>query len=112
MTAAGGTGWRIARARPSTIPMPSVQRWMVIAERGQHPHWGAPKIRARLLRNHAGHTIPAESTMGEILKRHGLTVNGQRRRPTRAPQQPLAHAGAPNDVWCVDFKGWFRTANA
>lgn len=84
---------------------------LVIAERGQHPHWGAPKIRARLLRDHADQPVPAESTIGEILKRQGLTVNRKRRRPIRAPCQPLADAGAPNDVWCVDFKGWFRTAD-
>lgn len=84
---------------------------LVIGERSQHPHWGAPKIRARLLRDHGDKPIPAESTLGEILKRHGLTADRRRRRPTRAPSQPLAHAGAPNDVWCVDFKGWFRTAD-
>jgi putative transposase len=84
---------------------------LVIAERSQHPHWGAPKIRARLLRDPTGLTVPAESTIGEILKRHGLTVNRKRRRPTRVASQPLAHAGAPNDVWCVDFKGWFRTTD-
>ena len=26
-------------------------------------------------------------------------------------QQPLAHAGAPNDVVSIDFKGWFRARN-
>jgi len=25
--------------------------------------------------------------------------------------EPLRHALQPNDVWCVDFKGWFRTQN-
>ena len=83
----------------------------VIGQRGQHPHWGAPKIRARLLRDHPGETIPAESTIGEILKRHGLTVARKRRRSGRAPLQPLTAATAANAVWSVDFKGWFRTAD-
>jgi len=40
-----------------------------------------------------------------------MAVDRKRKRPCRAPSEPLAHAGAPNDVWCVDFKGWFRTAD-
>jgi transposase InsO family protein len=100
---------RAPRNHPNAVS--SAMEDLVIAERSQHPYWGAPKIRARLLRDQAGRAIPAESTIGEILKRHGLTVNRKRRRTTRAASQPLAHAGAPNDVWCVDFKGWFRTAD-
>ena len=83
----------------------------VIAQRGQHPHWGAPKIRARLLRDHPGQSIPAESTIGAILKRHGLTVACPRRRSSRAPSQPLSAANWSNAVWSVDFKGWFRTGD-
>jgi putative transposase len=84
---------------------------LVIGQRGQHPHWGAPKIRARLLRDHPGQAIPAESTIGEILKRNGLTVAQKRRRPGAAPGQPLRAADAANAVWSVDFKGWFRTGD-
>ena len=47
---------------------------LVIGMRAVHPSWGAPKIRARLMRDHAGKVMPAESTMGEILKRNGLTL--------------------------------------
>ena len=25
--------------------------------------------------------------------------------------EPLAHADGPNQVWCADFKGWFRTGD-
>src|SRR5262249_12083736 len=25
--------------------------------------------------------------------------------------QPLAHAGAANDVWCADYKGWVRSGD-
>lgn len=82
---------------------------LVIAVRDKHPSWGAPKIRARLERDHADRKLPAESTIGEMLKRNGLTVSRKRRRITRPATEPLAHAGAPNAVWSADFKGWFRT---
>jgi len=82
----------------------------VIAVRAQHPSWGAPKIHSKLLML-GGQKVPAESTIGAILKRHGLTVSRKRRRTSRRASEPLAHAGAPNAVWCADYKGWFRTAD-
>lgn len=83
----------------------------VIAMREKHPSWGAPKIRARLEHERPGQSLPAESTIGAILKRNGLTVPRKRRRTSRRASEPLAHAGAANVVWCADFKGWFRTGD-
>ena len=77
----------------------------------QWPHWGAPKLLARLEREKGPGYCPAESTVSEILKRHGLTFARKKRRHAVPSSQPLAHAQEPNAVWCVDFKGWFRTAD-
>jgi transposase InsO family protein len=79
----------------------------VIALRGRHPSWGAPKIRARMQLDHQ--EPPAESTIGAILRRNGLTVARPRRPRSRPSTEPLAHAEASNHVWSADFKGWFRT---
>ena len=81
----------------------------IVELRGEHPHWGARKIRACLLRQLPHYTVPAHSTIGAILKANGLTVVPKRRRKARPSEQPLAHATAANTVWCADFKGWFRT---
>jgi transposase InsO family protein len=81
----------------------------VLAIREKHPSWGAPKIRARMEMDHPGERMPAESTIGAFLKRSGLTVPRKRRQRSRPRSEPLAHAGRANAVWCVDFKGWFRT---
>ena len=52
---------------------------------------------------------PAVSTIGNLLRRHGLSVP-RRRRPRAAPTPlPLTPGKQPNQVWCADFKGWFRT---
>ena len=75
----------------------------------EHPSWGAPKIRERIERDHAQLALPAESTIGAILKRNGLTVARKRRPRSRPSSEPLAHAAASNQVWSADFKGWFRT---
>lgn len=84
---------------------------LVIGVREKHRSWGAPKIRARLKRDPGDQNIPAESTIGAILQRNGLSVARKRRRTSRIASEPLAHAGAPNSVWCADYKGWFRTAD-
>jgi transposase InsO family protein len=75
--------------------------------RKDHPSWGPKKLKARLVAlGHKG--VPAPSTIGDLLKRHGLVR--PRRRRVYAPvmtAQPLAEATLPNDTWCVDFKGHF-----
>jgi putative transposase len=72
-----------------------------------HPHWGPRKIRALYLRQHG--QAASESSFKRVLARAGLTEPRRRR-------QPAAQAGrlwserrgqAPNEVWTVDFKGWW-----
>jgi putative transposase len=81
----------------------------VLALRQAHPTWGPKKLRVVLQQREPARTWPAASTLGDLLRRAGLS---QPQRRTRYPvplTQPLAAARAPNDVWTVDFKGWFRT---
>lgn len=79
----------------------------IVAERQKHPTWGARKIRQRLERQEPETAWPAASSIGELLKREGLIPVRRRRRRTPPHTEPLAHAQAPNQVWCADFKGWF-----
>ena len=46
----------------------------ILEKRRQHPHWGPAKLRARLQREAPEILWPAASTIGEMLKRAGLTV--------------------------------------
>ena len=80
----------------------------IIAAREKYPHWGARKLRLWLQQQKPTTTWPAASSMGELLKREGLIQSRKTRRRTPPYSQPLAHAEEPNDLWCVDFKGWFR----
>lgn len=77
----------------------------------QWPRWGAPKLLARLQREIGAGQCPAESTVSEILKRHGLSFAPRRRRHATPSSLPLRHAHQPNAVWSVDFKGWFCTGD-
>lgn len=98
---------RRPHSHPRTTPR-NVQRAVIVARRN-HPHWGPRKLRAWLLR-HRG-DIPAASTIGEILKRAGLVKPRRRRRRTASSTQPFSACAAPNQVWCIDFKGDFRTGD-
>ena len=83
----------------------------ILALRRAHPRWGPKKLRAVLGERDACQVWPATSTMGDLLRREGLSDPRRRQRYVVPLTQPLAAAQAPNDVWTADFKGWFRTTD-
>jgi putative transposase len=82
-----------------------------LAVRRAHRTWGPVKVRAWLERHEAEMVWPAASTIGELFDRAGLTVKRRLRRRSPPSSVPFAHCGAANDVWCMDFKGWFLTGD-
>jgi putative transposase len=82
----------------------------IIAAR-QRWNWGPRKLRVKLVAAQPKITWPAESTIGEVLKRAGLTHRRKPRVRTPPYGQPFASVDAANQTWCADFKGWFRTAD-
>jgi transposase-like protein len=84
----------------------------IIAVRRRFPHFGPKKIKARLEDEAPKVEWPAASTIGDILKREGLTQARPRQRRAIAQGEVISPATAPNEEWSIDFKGWFRTADA
>jgi putative transposase len=82
----------------------------IIAAR-QRWQWGPRKLRIKLAAAHPHMLWPAESTIGEVLKRAGLTHRRKPRVRTPPYGQPFASVDAANQTWCADFKGWFRTSD-
>lgn len=80
----------------------------IVELRKEHPTWGPKKLLAHLGRKYPKRTWPAQSTIGALLKRHGLVKPRRRRSRTPRASHPLAAATEPNVVWCADFKGKFR----
>jgi len=73
-----------------------------------HASWGPRKIRELYLRRHG--EVASESTFKRVLERAGLTQRRRRRRSTEAGRLSSGRrATAANEVWTVDFKGWWRS---
>lgn len=109
--ALGTAGLEDQSRAPKHIPHRTTEEAVeaILATRRQHPTWGPKKLK-QVLESELGHTFPAASTVGAVLRRHGLVSQQQRRRyvsrPTALRQTELA-----NEVWCADYKGQFRLGN-
>jgi putative transposase len=94
---------------PHAIPDEIAER--CVAVRRAHPSWGPLKVLAFLERRAPGTDWPVASTIGALFDREGLTVKRKLRRRSPPSSAPFAECKAANDVWCIDFKGWFLTGD-
>ena len=111
--AAGPAGLTDRARTPLTHPqaMAAADAALLLQLRAAHPTGGPRKLVTHLAAEQPERTWPAPSSVGALLKRQGLTVARRRRQHAPPRTRPLAHAAAPNAVWCADFKGWFRTGD-
>jgi putative transposase len=74
-----------------------------------HQAWGPRKIRDLYQRRHG--EAASESSFKRVLEKAGLTQKRRkRRRGSEGGQLRAGRKGAaPNEVWTVDFKGWWRS---
>ena len=96
-------------SRPHRSPK-AVPAWIedaIVRARRDKPRWGPRKLRDALRRLNPRAELPSVSTFALIFRRNGLIRPKRRRRKTPPFSAPLAHAKAPNQVWCIDFKGHF-----
>jgi transposase InsO family protein len=112
--AAGLKGLQPRSHRPHACPQRTDAdvEALIVAERRLHRTWGPKKLHKVLEVKHGIEAPPARSTIGEILRRHGLSVP-RRRQPGayHALNDGLTVPTQPNHVWTVDFKGWFNLGN-
>jgi transposase InsO family protein len=79
--------------------------------RRRHPSWGGKKLLALVHKRHRNWDLPHRSTVCDILSRHGMVPKKRSRRRIGHPGKPTSSILAPNDLWCADFKGQFKTGN-
>src|SRR5512140_1182417 len=90
-----GLSDRARRPHRYANQLPAPVEAAIVAAKREKPHWGARKIRERLLRRlpHAV-KVPAASTIHAVLDRHGL-VSRARRLRTRTAGTPLSEGLSP-----------------
>jgi len=75
-----------------------------------HKKWGASKILQVYKNNHPGEYTPSRSTVERLFIRTGFVERRKRKRhKTTERIQVKVAAKRPNQVWTVDFKGWWYT---
>jgi transposase InsO family protein len=111
--AEGLDGIRERSSRPHSCPHKIGSDWegRILLERAKHPRWGPKKIRELLRRKGYGGRVPAASTIGDVLRKAGLVSKRRKRRRVTYYSGPLTEAKYANQVWAVDYKGWFRTGD-
>jgi transposase InsO family protein len=96
--------------RPKTSPeqLPEGEVCEIVRLKMAHLSWGPRKIRELYLRRHG--EVASESTFKRVLERAGLTQKRRKRRSSEAGRLCSGRrATAANEVWTVDFKGWWRS---
>ena len=107
----GAAGLEEESRRPKTSPLSIAEELVavVLEARDAHPSWGPKKIHD-LLRRRFKEKTPSQSTVARLLRRFGR-IQKRRARSIVSVIEKAPHASAekPNELWSVDFKGWWRT---
>lgn len=109
---AAGLRDRARGRRARTDPAWQRYRAAVLRERRRRPHWGARKLPA-LLRSDWPQPPASERTLHRWLRAAQLVPP----RPRRVRQWPpplltrVRRPLRPNELWTMDWKGWFRTGD-
>ena len=78
-----------------------------------HPSWGAKKLLVLWQRSHSNQPLPSLSSVNRIIEKAGLLKKKRIHTAAITSECPRLNQALevhePNDVWCVDFKGWWRS---
>ena len=102
---------RSRRPKHSANRTPEHIEAALLEVRARHPSWGAKKLLPMVAKRFPNDVLPVESTVFEILARHGMLARKRQRRRIGHPGAPSSSILAPNDVWSADFKGQFKTGD-
>jgi transposase InsO family protein len=100
---------RRPRNSPRETPPEIVQA--ILQARLRHPSWGGKKLLTLVQKRYPAVVLPHRATVCTILKRNGLVPKQHKRRRIGHPGKPSSQILGPNDLWCADFKGQFKTGD-
>jgi putative transposase len=85
---------------------------LIIAARTAHPSWGAKKLLPWLEVKHPRRKLwPCLATISAVLERQQLSEPRKNRRHVAPFGEKLSAAEVPNQLWCIDHKGWWLAGN-
>lgn len=85
----------------------------IIELKAIHPNWGARKIQELMKRSKKTARIPSESSIKRVMDKAGLVKKKRRSYadPSVSTLRNILQPDVPNDVWTVDFKGWWLSTD-
>jgi transposase InsO family protein len=106
----GSAGLANRSRRPTTSPSRTTTQLetLVLQERERHPAWGGRKLHCILSSKCPNLDIPHPNTITDILRRHGC-LQGPYTPPHNSHTWHRFEHPSPNDLWQMDFKGYFST---
>jgi putative transposase len=111
----GAVGLHDLSRKPANSPNQLSEALMcqIVKLHQRHLKWGPKKIRALLLKDVAfAANAPSESSLKRVFERCGWTRKRTRRKHQEGGRiSSDARAEDNNEVWTVDFKGWWRTGD-
>jgi transposase InsO family protein len=96
---------------PNQTPLP-IDRY-VVGLRKNDPEWGSKKLH-KIILNHKEQgiyqhsTVPCKATITKILKRNGLVPSNRSKQSKGFERFEYDY---PNELWQMDYKGYFRLLN-
>ena len=109
----GLTGLVDDSRRPRSSPMKTSAELAleIIQLKKEHMRWGPKKLATVIAKRHPNdETTPSVVTVRRVLHEVGLMKRTRRRESGGlAPTPAFLIPTEPNDLWTVDFKGWWRT---
>ena len=111
----GAVGLNDLSRKPANSPnqLSEALACQIVKLHERYDKWGPKKIRALLLKDVAfAVEVPSETSLKRIFDRCGWTSKRTRRKHQEGGRiSSDERAKSNNDVWTVDFKGWWRTGD-
>jgi transposase InsO family protein len=97
------------KSSPTSLPEQTIID--IISIKYAHPSWGPKKILAIYQRNHKTQDTPSLSSIKRILEKAQLVKRRKVRKavPDLSRLRKRILPEACNDVWAIDFKGWWKS---
>ena len=102
---------RAPQAHPNAIDGDTAAE--LIRLRLAHPTWGGKKLLVLYQRAHPNAALPSLSSVNRVIEKTGLLKKKRVHTAAVTSECPRMNQAlevhAPNDVWCIDFKGGWRS---